>query len=125
MDNILQIAKEYSEKHNFTYEVNSFKKFALWGENVEEESDNWKKFEKHPGVYILSNNEEILYIGKSHTNTGARLFQHFTNEEKMQKIDDNTNVSVLTFDEEERSMVVALESYLIEKYNPILNKTNY
>ena len=119
-------AEKYAKKHNFTYKLHTFKKKELWdSDNKDEEHRNWAEFEKKPGVYIISTNKKIVYIGMSNVDTGTRLLQHFTNNEKLAEIIDESDIAVLTFSKEYNSLTSALESYLIDKYNPVLNKTKY
>jgi hypothetical protein len=65
---------------------------------------------------------KLVYIGQSASGTGGRLFKHFTDEEKLEAINEDSDVVVLTFSEEESSLVCALESYLIKSCSPLLNK---
>lgn len=42
-----------------------------------QQDENWKKFEKHPGVYCVfdETGEKLIYVGMSKGDTGGRLFQ--------------------------------------------------
>lgn len=61
----------------------------------------------------------------SNVDTGSRLLQHFTNDEKLVEITDKSDIAVLSFSKEYNSLTSALESYLIDKYSSILNKTKF
>lgn len=122
----LKDAKKFSKKHKFTYKMHIFKKKDLWDNaNANEEHLNWAKFEKKPGVYIISTNNEVVYVGMSNVDTGNRLFSHFTNEQKLAEITDESDIAVLEFPKKYNSLTSALESFLIDKYSPVLNKTKY
>ncbi len=122
----LKDAESYAQKHNFDYVLNIFKKGELLGGAEASVRDaNWARFEKKPGVYILSTDGEVVYVGKSNVDTGNRLWSHFNTDEKLEKMTDDSQVAVLTFSKEDNALTSALETYLIEKYKPILNKTNH
>lgn len=119
-------ANRFSRKHRFKYHTIRFKKSELWGNDNEEEHKKWASFEKKPGLYILATNGEVVYIGisSSGSNVGQRLFSHFTNDEKLEKLDDQSDIVILLFDEESKAMTLSLESHLIVKFQPVLNKRN-
>lgn len=120
---IEQLAEDFALKHNFNYTKYNFQKIELWDSGAPEiESKKWALFEKNAGVYTFIDNNEVLYIGKSIANTGGRLFDHLTNEEKLKKINDNTIVLIFSFDKNNKHLTSALESYLIETFQPLLNK---
>lgn len=123
LNKVLRNARRFAWKHNFRFKKHVFKKGDLWNsENEDQENRNWATFEKLPGVYVLADSKEILYIGMSGLNTGQRLFTHFTNEEKIKMFSVNTDIAVMSFSEHNRFMVTALESYLISCHKPTLNK---
>ncbi len=124
LNQVLDESSKYSNTHNFSYEKLIYKKGELWGNDNEAEHNQWAKFEKSPGVYILATGKEIIYIGKSSTgsNVGQRLFEHFNNKEKLKFLTDDSDVAVLVFSDKDKSLTLALESYLIEKFKPKLNK---
>lgn len=125
LNNCLENLECFSKKHRFTYKTYQFKKDQLWGNDDEEEHNRWALFEKQPGLYILSTMKKVIYIGvsSSGSNIGGRLFEHFTNAEKLQYLRDDSDIIILTFREDEKYLSLAAESYLIEKIHPILNKT--
>lgn len=118
---IIATAQDFARKHNFSFELYEFKKNQLWGETDKNESKNWAKFEMNPGFYVISNKTNVVYIGKSITNTGGRLFLHFQNDEKMRHCDENTDIIVFSF-LVDRHFTSALESFLIEEFKTIENK---
>ncbi len=126
LNNCLKTAKEFSRKHRFNYQVLEFKKSELWGNDNKEEHQKWASFEKKPGLYILATSGEVVYIGISSSglNVGQRLFRHFTNDEKLEKLNEESDVVILSFDEKDKAMTLSLESHLIEKFQPVLNKKN-
>ncbi len=85
----------------------------------------WAKFEKHAGVYLLLNCDDktVHYIGMSQTDTGSRLYKWLFKE------NNNINKAVSASDlvlsvvlKKQPYMSPALESYLISKLKPTLNK---
>ena len=78
-------------------------------------------FEKMPGVYIMTNEDKVIYIGKSIQNTGSRLIEHLQNDDKMQYATDQTRIIIFSL-ENDKHITSALESYLIEVLVPIVNK---
>jgi len=121
--NVINTAEAFAKKHNFQFVIHKFKKQKLWGGGKQdpEENEKWLRFKNKPGVYIISNENEVIYIGQSNRNyTGRRLFKSLNDPEKMQYCSDKTDVTILTF--LNKHFTCALESYLIEQYNPISNK---
>jgi len=117
---ILSVADSFAKKHNFCFTEYAFTKNQLWGRVDENESQYWAKFETKPGVYIITNNDEVIYIGKSINNTGGRLFEHFQNKDKMKLTNDSTRFVILSFDQD-KHLTSSLESFLIEWFQPLTN----
>jgi len=67
---------------------------------------------KFCGVYLLYNNEDIVYVGKSN-NMKNRISQH-------KKDKEFNNVKCIVFKDE--GLINLYEPYLIQKYKPKYNK---
>jgi len=117
---VISKAALFAKKHNFSFKEYTFTKNQLWGEVDENEHQNWLQFNKKPGVYIITNDDKVIYIGKSINNAGKRLFDSFQDDKKMELTNDSTRFVILSFDED-KHLTSSLESYLIEKFNPLKN----
>lgn len=77
--------------------------------------------EKKQGVYILRQDEEIVYVGKTDW-LNKRLFQH-SSRKNSNKHSDWNNYRLISIQNEEIRTVV--EKLLIHEYQPPLNKIKY
>lgn len=66
------------------------------------------------GIYILRNDDKVVYVGKSVSCITRRLNDHYSNEFKV-----FNNVSV--YEINNISDIHIIEMYLIAKYNPVYN----
>ncbi len=102
--NVINTAEEFAEQHNFHYEVHSFQKSELRDkDNRERRNQNWSTFEEKPGVYIFSNEDEVIYVGqgghRSKSNVGSRLAAHWEKRPHIWK--DSTDITILSWDLED------------------------
>ena len=122
LEELKAAVKEFSEKHNVEYETVEYRKEELWDNpDSDTEHNNWAMFEKHPGVYVFSTENSIVYVGKSIDGVGGRIYTHLTNKEKLQQIDEESLVTVFMLNNF-KHFTGAIESYLIEMFKPLLNK---
>ena len=82
----------------------------------------WARFEKRPGVYLLfgSTGHALRYIGMSQRDTGTRLFGWLFRNRLGDEVDHEDLVLSVVLQQE--YMAPALESFLISKLNPALNR---
>lgn len=73
--------------------------------------------EKKSGIYFLYNNDELVYIGKSHSCMAARIRQHSKEYSGYKKDFNNIEVFIIG----NHSDIAIAEVYLIAKLKPVLN----
>jgi len=99
----------------------TFTKNQLWGEVDKNETQNWDKFKNLPGVYIITNDDKVISFGKSKNKAGVGGALHeCLKSERMKQANGSTKIVILSFDED-KHLTSSLESYLIEKFNPLKN----
>lgn len=93
---------------------------------VDDRESSWPHCTK-PGVYVLFNNSEVVYIGKAscNTNLGYRLGAHFYTDgrPKADWATGVTHVRTIPVEAEHAFEAPAIEEYLIQRLNPPLNVT--
>lgn len=84
----------------------------------------WSRFEGDAGVYIIFDvaGGEVHYIGMSEQDTGTRLFQWLFKENKVKSALNTCDLVLSIVMPGQPYMAPALESYLIQKLSPKLNK---
>jgi len=90
----------------------------------EAQAANWKTFEREAGVYLFIDVSEqnTHYIGMSESDIGGRIYSWLSKESHVNNAAVDEDI-VLTINlTEEKYMSRALEAFLIEKLNPVLNK---
>ena len=122
-ESVLDIAKKYNSKTDFILAERSAYRFADRNGFTEELFSNMEvlepntlftEFRGYSGIYILSNKDTIVYIGKSNSSVSHRLYSHYNNANI---IFDTVNVHLI----QNNSTINILEVYLIEKHSPIYN----
>lgn len=97
------------------------KKWVSWAER--------KSVPKEPGLYIISNEDKIVYIGET-SNIHERLTHHENDNGSAlkDKIQDHTGYDPVTYLKSCKLKVIPvkfgrleIEKFLIRKYNPIFN----
>ena len=87
-------------------------------------AEYWATFEKGAGVYIIINVVEsnTHYVGMSQSDIGGRIVEWLFSDNKVNEAVSNEDI-VLTINlPQEKYISPALESFLIERLSPILNK---
>ena len=132
-DKILKVFSaiiEFSNLHTIEAAYHLHRLGELKG-GSDHQDKNWAKFEGKSGVYCIfdSEGEKLKYIGMSQSDTGSRLFQwlfpktEIELHEVQQAVKDDENTLILSIALPSHDyMAPALESFLIEKLKPELNK---
>jgi|GEM_PF-1551955 len=86
----------------------------------------WAKFEKFAGVYVFfsADGKQVRYVGMSEKDTGGRLFQWLYTQNKVNDSLTSNDLVLSIVLKQQPYMSPALESFLIAKLNPQLNKIN-
>jgi arginine/lysine/ornithine decarboxylase len=89
----------------------------------DKQSTYWSKFESLACTYCFFSNKEnkLIYIGMSKGNSGSRIYHWLFDENKIKKKFQKEDIILLISFPEQNYMSPALESYLINKFNPEFN----
>ena len=119
--NVINTAEEFAEQHNFHYEVHSFQKSELRDENNRGLDQNWLIFKGKHGVYVFSNEYEVIYIGQagyqSDSDVGSRLAAHWDKPHWSEA----TDITIFAWDSKDDN-IRRLEKHLNKTYNPKYKK---
>ncbi len=127
LSNVLTEVVNFTNKHNIEIQLNLFHRNELDSDKVQDQvkqSANWARFEKQAGTYCFfcEAEDSIEYIGMSMSNTGARMFNWLFKDMKIKdKQSPDDLVLIVTFIDQ-HYMAPALESYLIERFEPVHNR---
>lgn len=118
--------KAFSEKHNCTLRLPGMR-YYLFPKDGEYGWPEQFPFCGESGVYaFLDNNNNVIYIGHTYE-FGQRLSQYFKYDENRKcKVAndyyaDAKSILAYKVEKSEKYMCLALEEYLISKFNPRLN----
>ena len=113
----------FTNKHRITAKFNIHSVGDLQGKNGTPDI-YWATFEKKAGVYILLDvaSENSHYIGMSESDIGTRLYNWLYKENNIKNAVTEKDIVFTINLTDEPYMSRALEAFLIERLNPILNK---